>query len=347
MTAATTSVLSIKPSGGPFWTLDPFLFCAYHRDFYPAGDEKMEAPRLGNGMDFDPDADYRMYHGDRIPGFPQHPHRGFETLTAVIEGYCDHTDSLGSYGRFGNGDLQWMSAGSGVVHGENFPLVHKDKPNTLRLFQIWLNLEAKNKMTPPGYVMNWNEDKVVIDGENDAKLMLFAGELKGKKGGNPPAHSWAADPAHDVGVYYIQLPKKGSAITLEPAKYASSTSKINRLAHVVEGPHARFDADTVVKGKYGAVLDATKETTITNISDEPVDVLVLQGKPIGEPVAQRGPFVMNTQQELIETYMAYQRTQFGGWPWKEDAVVFPRTKGRFAVTKKGEAEFFPGSKIIE
>jgi len=85
----------------------------------------MQAPRVWNGADFDPSAPYRMYHGDRIPGFPQHPHRGFEMITATIEGLIDHTDSKGNGGRYGNGDLQWMTAGLGIVHGEMFPLVNQ------------------------------------------------------------------------------------------------------------------------------------------------------------------------------------------------------------------------------
>lgn len=94
-----------------------------------------------------------MYHGDRIPGFPQHPHRGFETLTATLTGIIDHSDSMGNAGRYGNGDLQWMTAGAGIVHGENFPLINKDTVNPLRLFQIWLNLPAKSKMVTPAFVM--------------------------------------------------------------------------------------------------------------------------------------------------------------------------------------------------
>jgi hypothetical protein len=160
----------IEPLGFPFKTKDPFLFCVYHKDFYPAGDAQMRAPRKGNGIilfdfvlvfingvcvgaDFNPNSPYRMYHGDRIPGFPQHPHRGFETVTATMEGLIDHTDSCGNGGRYGHGDLQWMTAGSGVVHGEMFPLINNNSSNTLRLFQIWLNLPAKDKMVPPSFKM--------------------------------------------------------------------------------------------------------------------------------------------------------------------------------------------------
>ena len=124
-TAATTSSSSPSaedvilkmaplPVAGPFPTLDPFLFCVYHKDDYPeAMNDQMEIYPPGNGADFNPDAPYRMYHGDSIPGFPQHPHRGFETVTATMEGIVDHADSVGNAGRYGQGDVQWMTAGKG------------------------------------------------------------------------------------------------------------------------------------------------------------------------------------------------------------------------------------------
>ena len=153
------AVRSVNRLGFPFETQDPFLFCVYHDDQYPAGDAKMQAPRRGNGADFDwsqvsvsarrcdslavvaaPGPDrlctcqpYRMYHGDRVPGFPQHPHRGFETLTTTLEGRVDHTDSMGNAGRYGDGDLQWMTAGAVLL--DSSPAA----PLTPCLFS-WLNV---------------------------------------------------------------------------------------------------------------------------------------------------------------------------------------------------------------
>ncbi|TPX46163.1 hypothetical protein CcCBS67573_g10332, partial [Chytriomyces confervae] len=156
-----SSKFNIRPINvpTPMATQDPFLFAVYHKDHYPAGDAKMQAPKRGNGSDFDPNAKYRMYHGDRIPGFPQHPHRGFETITCTIEGTVDHTDSLGCAGRYGDGDLQWMTAGKGIVHGEMFPLV-KQTPdgNFTRFFQLWINLPSKSKMVEPNQLMHWSEN---------------------------------------------------------------------------------------------------------------------------------------------------------------------------------------------
>ena len=157
--------LSTKPVSipSPMETQDPFLFAVYHHDKYPAGDDKMQAPGRGNGSDFDNSKPWRFYHGDRIPGFPQHPHRGFETVSCIMEGLVDHADSLGCGGRYGNGDVQYMTAGKGIVHNEMFPLVNKDKPNPLRMFQIWLNLPAKSKFVEPGQKMLWNQDIPIIN----------------------------------------------------------------------------------------------------------------------------------------------------------------------------------------
>jgi redox-sensitive bicupin YhaK (pirin superfamily) len=141
-------ILSTKPLGFQWETADPFLFCVHHEDNFPNGNEQMgpEAKYLNGrhmGDDFIIKDGFRMYHGKSVPGFPGHPHRGFETITVVRKGIVDHADSMGAAGRYGNGDVQWMTAGKGVQHSEMFPLVHADKENTMELFQIWLNLPKK------------------------------------------------------------------------------------------------------------------------------------------------------------------------------------------------------------
>ena len=157
----SSKIKTIKPLGPVWETSDPFLFCVHHQDAYPKGDGQMgpAASLEGRaiGQDFDPKADWRMYHGHRVPGFPEHPHRGFETVTIVLEGLVDHFDSGGASGRYGHGDVQWMTAGSGLQHSEMFPLAHEDQPNPLELFQIWLNLPPESKMVPAHFGMLWSE----------------------------------------------------------------------------------------------------------------------------------------------------------------------------------------------
>src|SRR6187551_1954852 len=156
------SVLEILPLGFPWVTADPFLFCVHHDDAYPAGNERLgPAVSLAGralGQDFGRKDGFSMYHGQVVPGFPQHPHRGFETVTIVRRGLIDHSDSLGATARFGSGDVQWLTAGAGIVHSEMFPLVELERDNTLELFQIWLNLPSKSKFVAPYFTMLWNRD---------------------------------------------------------------------------------------------------------------------------------------------------------------------------------------------
>src|SRR5687767_10432503 len=136
--------------GFPWQTADPFLFCVHHDDAYPVGDENLgpAASLAGRdlGQDFEGKDGWRMYHGQTVPGFPAHPHRGFETVTVVRRGFIDHADSLGAAARYGAGDVQWLTTGKGVVHSEMFPLLERDRENPLELFQIWLNLPRVTKL---------------------------------------------------------------------------------------------------------------------------------------------------------------------------------------------------------
>ena len=131
---------------------DPFIVTMHHIDHYPQGNAQM-APTIPST----PDARYSMYHGETVPGFPAHPHTGFETITLVEQGTVDHFDSLGNSGRYADGDVQWQSTGNGVEHSEMFPLVHQDKENPLELFQIWFNSSPAQKKEQAVYKMLWRE----------------------------------------------------------------------------------------------------------------------------------------------------------------------------------------------
>ncbi|KAJ3032075.1 UNVERIFIED_CONTAM: hypothetical protein HDU68_006854 [Siphonaria sp. JEL0065] len=325
----------------PMPTLDPFLFAVYHKDTYPAGNSKMEAPRRGTGSDFNASTEYRMYHGDTIPGFPQHPHRGFETVTCTLEGLIDHSDSLGCSGRYGNGDLQWMTAGKGIVHGEMIPLIHEEKENKVRWFQLWLNLPGKDKMVAPNQLMHWHEEISRFSSpDGKVNVRVLAGDFHGVKALTPIKDSWAKDPANDVNIWYFVM-KPGSTIKL-PKSAEGST----RTLYFVEGTGLTLDKATKVPD---SSIVEFKDHSLTEIelenmgTERNLEILVLQGKPIGEPVAQHGPFVMNTEEEISKAFSDYRKTQFGGWPWPEDAVVFPREKGRFHAMK-GQAEELPPKK---
>lgn len=332
-------ILSIKPLGFQWETADPFLFCVHHEDYFPKGNEQMGPAQeflkgRHMGDDFIIKDGFRMYHGKTVPGFPGHPHRGFETITVVRKGIVDHADSLGAAGRYGNGDVQWMTAGKGVQHSEMFPLIHTDKDNTMELFQIWLNLPKKNKMVEPHFKMLWRESipNYVHADSNQKKTIVevIAGEIGGKKAGSPPPDSWAADEKNEVAVWNIKM-QAGAKFTLPKA-----SAGVNRNLYFYEGNQIILGGQVITK--YNAVQLKPDVDVVIEGGSEETSILILQGKPINEPVMQYGPFVMNTKEEINQAFEDYHKTQFGGWPWPKYDQVHDRSKARFAKHADGKIE---------
>ena len=356
---------------GPWTVPDPFLFCVHHLDRYPAGYKGSMGPDplTHRGRDIGSDFSYRdgwsMYHGDVIPGFPQHPHRGFETITVTLQGLVDHSDSMGATARYGQGDVQWMTAGSGIQHSEMFPLIRDDAPNPAELFQLWLNLPKKSKMVKPHFAMFWEPDVPklklpsrddrghVIEGAPGATVTIVAGnpfpvDHAAPSTPSPPPDSWASQPGADVAVWIISLPA-GTTILLPPsasratnrALYVYAAANDKATVDVALGPSEAVDMRRTesVPYRHGAFLDRSDLwTALRTSADQGAEVLVLQGRPIGEPVAQHGPFVMNTQEEIMQAFTDYRATQFGGWPWPAPDHAHPATSGRFAAHADGKRE---------
>jgi len=335
----TGAVLAVQPLGFPWVTADPFLFCAYHDDAYPRGDARMApaASLAGRdiGQDFSRRDGWSMYHGDAVPGFPAHPHRGFETVTIVRRGLIDHSDSLGATARFGAGDVQWVTAGRGIVHAEMFPLVRQDADNPLELFQIWLNLPAADKMAEPHFTMLWNEQvprHLVRDDQGRiTEIAVIAGALGDVQPLAPPPHSWAARAESDVAIWTLQM--QADALWTLPAATGEDT---RRTLYFFRGGSVAIDGETV-QGPCALSLDATRDVRL-QAGAEGAEFLLLQGRPIAEPVAQYGPFVMNTQAEIMQAMADYRRTQFGGWPFAGPAPAHPRETPRFARHPDGRVE---------
>ncbi|UJR82888.1 pirin family protein [Sandaracinus amylolyticus] len=337
-TTREPALVSVSPLGALWETRDPFLFCAHHDDRYPAGNEGLgpAASLAGHdiGSDFEGVDGWRMYHGDVVPGFPEHPHRGFETVTVVREGMLDHSDSMGATARYGAGDVQWLTAGRGIEHAEMFPLLEREGPNPLELFQIWLNLPSADKMTAPHFSMLWDDRiprHVARDEEGrETRVTVVAGALGSARPPSPPPSSWASREGSDVAIWTIELAPH-ARWTMPAAQRGS-----NRDAYFFEGSTLQIDGREVARG-HRIELRAELAATIEN-GPARSELLLLQGRPIGEPVVKHGPFVMNTRDEIRQAIADYQRTRFGGWPWARRDPVHAREQGRFARHADGRID---------
>lgn len=331
-----SAIIKIKPLGFPWETSDPFLFCAYHEDQYPKGNDTLGPDATLNGrnlgQDFVLKDGWRMYHGTKVPGFPAHPHKGFETVTIVQKGLVDHSDSLGAAGRFGNGDVQWMTAGKGVQHSEMFPLLNKEDENPFLLFQIWLNLPKSKKNVSPHFKMLWSEEipKITFNDHlnNTIEITLIAGKLEHETPPYPAPDSWAADPENEVMICTMKM-SPNMEYTLPKA-----SKGINRSLYFFKG-NEMFSEGYTIPLNHEIILDANQEFTFKN-GDTETHLLMLQGKPINENVVQHGPFVMNSHDEIRDAISEYQQTEFGGWPWPSYDHVHEKSKGRFALYPNGK-----------
>lgn len=346
--------VKIFPLSLHFPVQDPFLFCAHHLDHYPEGDAKLgikdrsllKGRQLGS--DFGPggpssESTFRMYHGTSVPGFPVHPHRGFETVTMVRQGFVDHADSLGAAGRYSTGDVQWMTAGRGIQHSEMFPLVHQDKKNTTELFQIWLNLPKASKLIPPNFKMFWREQVPRVK-SSGCEVEIVAGSLEGVSALSAPTGSLAANPKFGVRILHAEL-DPGATLRLDPTCEGAKTS-----IYFYNGKDELDLAGARLKPAQGAFLERVGQEEskasieLNNLSaSEKAKILVLEGRPIQETVFQHGPFVMNAREEIIKALDDYEKTQFGGWPWKTSDWVHPQSEGRFAITPDKKRLTPPGA----
>lgn len=331
-------ILRIQKLGSQWQTQDPFLFCAHHHDVFPEGDGnlKPKASLEGRsiGHDFQGKDGWNMYHGTRIPGFPSHPHKGFETVTIVEKGLVDHSDSLGAAGRFGEGDVQWMTAGKGVMHSEMFPMLKEKEKNELLLFQIWLNLPKINKHVPAHFKMMWHEDIPIYRNTDESdklsEIKIISGNFANMPGPEPAPDSWAADPANDVQIWLVTM-EPGAKLT-----FSKSSSGVNRTLFFYSGENADLNGKNIL-ASHGMDLVPDTAFELAN-GKKHSSFLFLQGKPLNEKVVQHGPFVMNSNEEIQAAVGEFQRTQFGGWPWPEYEHTHPKERGRFAIHADGREE---------
>ncbi len=339
-------VIRSQPLGFPWQTQDPFLFCVHHDDHYPAGNDKLgpAAPLDGRelGMDFEGIDGWRMYHGLVVPGFPQHPHRGFETVTVVRRGLLDHSDSLGAAARYGEGDVQWLTAGRGILHAEMFPLLRRDRDNPLELFQIWLNLPRADKFVDPYFSMLWRDSIPAQQaarrrrpehhghaGGRAARRRSARRRRRPARGRRGPTPTWPSGPCA-----WIRA-RAGPCRRPRRAPTARSTSSAASRLRV---------GDRALAPKHVAVLRADRAAILENGPDE-AEALILQGRPIGEPVVQYGPFVMTTREEIAEAFSDYRSTQFGGWPWPSDDPVHRASRAASPASSTARSSSRPETRL--
>jgi len=336
---ANDPVLGLVKLGAPPWpTFDPFLFCVHHHDRYPAGNAELgpTASLAGRniGEDFAGKDGWSMYHGEVVPGFPRHPHRGFETVTITRRGYVDHSDSLGATARYGEGDVQWLTAGRGIAHAEMFPLLEEGADNPTELFQIWLNLPARSKFAKPYFSMFWNGQiprRELRDAAGRVtELRLIAGKLADATPPVPPPDSWAADARADVAIWSLRM-APGAEWQLPASAPGTDRTLYFFAGSAVRVGGREVQPGTAVRLRQGLPVALTSGPTET-------ELLLLAGRPIGEPVVARGPFVMNDLAQIAQARTDYQQTQFGGWPWPKSDPVHARDSGRFAIHADGHKE---------
>jgi redox-sensitive bicupin YhaK (pirin superfamily) len=231
-------------------------------------------------------------------GFPDHPHRGFETVTYLLEGQMEHRDSFGNHGSLNPGDVQWMTAGSGLVHSEMPGRDLVRGGGRLEGFQLWVNLPRRDKMTAPHYQeLKAAQIPQAVNASGDVRVKVIAGESLGVRG-----------------VIQSRTPILYLHLTLQPgASFTQPAAKtFNAFAYVVRG-QARFSDTSVPQPEKRLVVFGHDGDAIhvANPGMTPAGVLLIGGEPIGEPVARHGPFVMNTRQELVEAFEDFRSGKMG------------------------------------
>lgn len=269
---------------------------------------------FGNTSDFDPFLlldDFRNEHPeDYLKGFPWHPHRGIETITYVLAGTVDHGDTMGNHGTISSGDIQWMTAGRGIMHQE---MPQGDPQGRMHGFQLWANLPAELKMTDPRYQEVKSADIPEVTEDDGTKARIICGSFWGAKG---PVDGIAADPVYlDISV----PPFKKRTLPVETSRQAfayvfAGSGKFHNASGPMGVPTERDEGievipPTLADNRSLILFDRGDEVTV-EAGEEGIRFLLVSGRPLREPVAWYGPIVMNTQQELQQAFDELQKGTF-------------------------------------
>ncbi|WP_096515532.1 pirin family protein [Clostridium perfringens] len=262
--------------------------------YIPTGIKSME--RLSPFLLLDYNAPYYFKPSETRLGVGAHPHRGFETVTIAYDGKVEHHDNKGNHGIIGPGDVQWMTAASGIIHKEYHETEFSKNGGIFHMVQLWVNLPKDKKMIEPKYQPLLKEEMGVLKLDNDkGEISIIAGEVNGVKG---PANTFT-----NINLYNINLKNYGNTTLSEPKKF-------NTAILILKG-EAKVNEDKICKEGDFIVFDNVEgEILLESLTEESL-FLVLSGEPINEPVVSHGPFVMNTLGEILDAYEDFRNNKFG------------------------------------
>ena len=262
--------------------------------YIPTGIKSME--RLSPFLLLDYNAPYYFKPSETRLGVGAHPHRGFETVTIAYDGKVEHHDNKGNHGIIGPGDVQWMTAASGIMHKEYHEAEFSKNGGIFHMVQLWVNLPKDKKMIEPKYQPLLKEEMGVLKLDNDkGEISIIAGEVNGVKG---PANTFT-----NINLYNINLKNYGNTTLSEPKNF-------NTAILILKG-EAKVNEDKICKEGDFIIFDNVEgEILLESLTEESL-FLVLSGEPINEPVVSHGPFVMNTLGEILDAYEDFRNNKFG------------------------------------
>ncbi|HAT4162220.1 TPA: pirin family protein [Clostridium perfringens] len=262
--------------------------------YIPTGIKSME--RLSPFLLLDYNAPYYFKPSETRLGVGAHPHRGFETVTIAYDGKVEHHDNKGNHGIIGPGDVQWMTAASGIMHKEYHETEFSKNGGIFHMVQLWVNLPKDKKMIEPKYQPLLKEEMGVLKLDNDkGEISIIAGEVNGVKG---PANTFT-----NINLYNINLKNYGNTTLSEPKNF-------NTAILILKG-EAKVNEDKICKeGDFIVFENVEGEILLESLTEESL-FLVLSGEPINEPVVSHGPFVMNTLGEILDAYEDFRNNKFG------------------------------------
>lgn len=279
-------VVAPKPAHfvGDGFRVHNFIPSAYHLDM----------KRMDPFIMLDYNSKYHFAASEIPRGVGVHPHRGFETVTIAYQGKVEHHDSAGGEGVIGQGDVQWMTAASGVLHKEFHETQWAKEGGIFQMVQLWVNLPAKDKMSTPKYQAIKNADMKIVDLGENGFVEIIAGEFQGEKG---PAQTFSP-----VNLMNAKLKNGGTAEFSFPAGF-------NTGALVIEG-HITVNGEDKVATDHFVLFENEGETFTVTANEDSV-ILIISGEPLNEPIFPHGPFVMNTREEIIQAFEDFNSGKFG------------------------------------